>query len=88
MKQVFYTSFLRDVKKIRNKNIAQAVKDVIQLTSSCEHPSEIPNLKKLKEQRTAFRIRIDDYIIGLFIEQGTIYFATFDHRSRIYHNFP
>ncbi len=88
MNQIFYTSFLRDIKKIRNKTIAQAIEDVILLTSVCKTTAEIPNLKKLKGHKTAFRIRIDNYRIGLFIENETLYFAAFDHRSHLYRRFP
>lgn len=88
MKQVFYTSFERDLKKIRDKSIAQAVKDFIELTVLCKSPSEIPHLVKIKGHRTAYRFRINNYRIGLFIEDDTLYFSAFDHRKNIYKRFP
>jgi mRNA interferase RelE/StbE len=88
MKQVFYTSFDRDLKKIRDRAIARAVKDFIELTSLCNSISEIPNLVKIKGHKTAYRFRINDYRIGMFIENGTLYFSIFDHRKNIYKRFP
>lgn len=88
MKQVFYTSFERDLKKIRDKSIAQAVKDFIELTALCKSSSEIPHLVKIKGHKTAYRFRINNYRIGLFIEDDTLYFSAFDHRKNIYKRFP
>jgi hypothetical protein len=53
MNQVFYTSFERDLKKIKDKSVAQAVKDFIDLTAICTSSAEIPNLVKLKGHKTA-----------------------------------
>ena len=88
MNQVFYTAFERDLKKIKDKSVAQAVKDFIELTSLCKSMNDIPNLVKLKGHKTAYRFRINDYRIGLFIEQNTICFSAFDHRRKIYTRFP
>ena len=88
MKQVFYTSFQRDLKKIRDKSIAQAVKDFIELTSLCNSTSEIPHLVKMKGHKTAYRFRVNNYRIGLFIENNTLYFSACDHRKNIYKRFP
>ena len=88
MNQIFYTSFNRDLKKIRDKSVAQAVKDFIELTSLCNSISEIPNLIKLKGHKSAYRFRINDYRLGLFIERDTIFFSAFDHRQKIYKRFP
>jgi mRNA interferase RelE/StbE len=88
MDQIFYASFNRDLKKIRDKSIAQAVKDFIELTSFCKSINEIPNLVKLKGHKSAYRFRINNYRLGLFIEQEIIYFSAFDHRKKIYKRFP
>jgi len=88
MNQVFYTSFHRDLKKIRDKAIAQAVKDFIEYTSLCNSTSDIPHLVKMKGHKTAYRFRINNYRVGLFIENDTLFFAAFDHRKNIYKRFP
>lgn len=88
MNQVFFTSFDRDLKKIRDKSIAKAVQDFIELTSLCSTMLEITGLVKLKGHKSAYRFRINDYRLGMFIENDTIYFAAFDHRKTIYKRFP
>jgi len=88
MNQVFFTSFARDIKKIRDKSVAKSVQDFIEVTSTCTLVSEIPDLVKLKGHKTAYRVRIHNYRLGLFIENDTLYFAAFDHRKSIYKRFP
>jgi mRNA interferase RelE/StbE len=88
MNQVFYTSFYRDIKRIKNKGLAEAVKDFLELTSLSGSISGIPNIVKIKGHKTAYRFRVNEYRIGFFFEDNTIYFAAFDHRKNIYKRFP
>jgi mRNA-degrading endonuclease RelE of RelBE toxin-antitoxin system len=44
----------------------------------------IRNLKKLKAQGSHYRIRMGDYRLGLVIEEDTVCFVRFLHRSEIY----
>jgi hypothetical protein len=53
MNQVFFTSFNRDLKKIRDKSIANSVKDFIEFTATCSTIVEIPGLVKLRGHKTA-----------------------------------
>jgi len=46
------------------------------------------NLKKLKGFKTAYRIRVGDYRIGLFISNDTVEFARVVHQKDIYKVFP
>jgi mRNA interferase RelE/StbE len=61
---------------------------VIELTQSAETLAEIPNLKKLQGFKSAYRIRIGDYRIGIFIDGNTIQFARVLNRKEIYKYFP
>ena len=65
-------------------DIANAVEQVKQ----AEGMSSIVNLKKLKGFKTAYRIRIGDYRIGVFIDGDTVEFARVVHRKDIYKLFP
>lgn len=55
---------------------------------SIDSLDEIPNIKKLKGHKSAYRIRIGDYRLGFFFENTTIIFARFVHRKDIYKIFP
>ena len=50
---------------------------------------QFPNIKKLKCSNTAYRIRVGNYRIGLFIiTNDTIQFSRVLHRREIYRHFP
>jgi len=44
--------------------------------------------KKMKGDKTAFRIRIGKYRIGIYIVNGTVEFTRVLHRDKIYKYFP
>jgi mRNA interferase RelE/StbE len=49
---------------------------------------EMGNCKKMTSYKTAYRIKIEDYRIGLFYEKGIIDLTTVMHRKDIYRYFP
>jgi len=49
---------------------------------------KIPNTKKLKGHKSAYRTRVGDYRAGFFFENSTIFLARFLHRKDIYKIFP
>ena len=88
MEVVFTKRFSKQIDEISNNSLksklAQAVRNVMQASTL----QEIANLKKLKGYSTAYRIRIGDYRIGLFIEEQVATFAYLAHRKDIYSRFP
>jgi mRNA interferase RelE/StbE len=63
------------------------VKEIIQAVENAQHPYDINNFKKLKAEGDYCRIRLGDYRIGLKIEDDTVVFVRFLHRSEIYRYF-
>ncbi|MEI8202294.1 MAG: type II toxin-antitoxin system RelE/ParE family toxin [Bacteroidota bacterium] len=49
---------------------------------------DIKGLKKLTGYKNTYRIKMGDYRIGVFIENGIIEFARIAHRKDIYKVFP
>ena len=88
MQVEFLSQFNRDLDKIRAAHIKQAILRVIIRTESAQKISEIPNVKKLAGHRSAYRIRIGDYRIGIFVDGGVAQFARVIHRKDIYKLFP
>lgn len=88
MNYCFEASFERDFKKNRNKKLAAQIIEAVTNVGNAKKWQDIPNIKKLTGYKTAYRIRCNDYRIGIFIENGTATFAAFDHRSKIYKHFP
>lgn len=85
----FLRKFEKDLEKIDSQDVADRVLDLIQIVESAQALADIPNLKKLKGYANAFRVRIGDYRLGLFLaNDDTIEFVRFLHRKDIYKVFP
>jgi mRNA interferase RelE/StbE len=80
--------FQKQVENCNDKHIRSKILATIQAVIASENLNELPNLKKLTGYKIFYRIRLGNYRIGLVIEDKTIVFAAFDHRSDIYKYFP
>ena len=89
MKTTFLKSFLKDLDKLDTLEFVQSdVANAIENVEEVAKTTEIKNLKKLKGFKYAYRIKIHDYRIGVFIENGEVEFAHVVHRKDIYKVFP
>ena len=89
MKTIFLKSFEKDLLKIKlDDSVKLSLKDCIDFVENCNNYTEIKNLKKLRNFKFAYRIKLGDYRIGVFIENNTIEFARILHRKEIYKYFP
>jgi mRNA interferase RelE/StbE len=61
---------------------------VIDEVEAASSVREIRNIKKLKGHRAAYRVRVGDYRIGLFVSEGSALFAAVLPRKDIYRKFP
>ena len=84
----FEKAFVKDFRKLKNKELASSILEAIKQVSEAASSNEIINLKKLSGYKSAFRIRIGDYRIGVIIEKNTVTFVAFAHRKEIYNRFP
>jgi mRNA interferase RelE/StbE len=85
----YLPSFIRDLKALKKAPIFNTIKSfVFEEIPSFDRLDQISNLKKLKGNDNAYRVRVGDYRIGMFIENDTITFARVQHRREIYRNFP
>ena len=88
MKVEFKKSFLKELKKLKNKSLKNLIVDAIIQVESAENIAHIKNLKKLTGYEVYYRIRVGDYRIGVKIENEVVYFVAFEHRKDIYRRFP
>jgi len=80
--------FKKQVDLCTDLSIRMQIGKIFQEIASAEKLSEIKHLKKLKGSKNSFRIRLGNYRIGILIQNDTVIFAAFDHRSDIYKYFP
>ena len=88
MKLLIDKSFEKDTDKLNDQKLLQSIAECIDLILKVGKLSDIPNCKKLKGSKNAYRIRIGDYRIGFIFEKQTIELIRFLHRSVIYTFFP
>jgi mRNA-degrading endonuclease RelE of RelBE toxin-antitoxin system len=89
MKTEYKPSFLKDLKALKSTSSFETIK-ALAFTEIPNLPKfeEIGNLKKLKGDENAYRIRIGDYRLGIFFDGETVIFARVLHRKDIYRYFP
>ncbi len=88
MKVEFSRKFSQDLDKITVKSVKQSLIKIIEFLEKADTLENFPGIKKLKGHRSAYRIRIGDYRLGLFYEKGIILLARFLNRKDIYKSFP
>jgi len=88
MKVEFLSKFNKDLEKLDVEHVRNATIKAISIVEKAKQLSDIPNIKKLTGHRSAYRIKIGDYRIGLFIEGDVAEFARIHHRKDIYTIFP
>ncbi len=88
MKVEFLKKFSKDIDGINLKSVKLNGIKIIELMESANSLDGIPNTKKLKGHKSAYRTRVGDYRLGFFFENATISLARFVHRKDIYKFFP
>jgi mRNA interferase RelE/StbE len=88
MKVLFEASFARDLKRIRDKQLKQRIREAIDEVKEAAKPDEVRGLRKLQGHQSYCRIRLGDYRIGLEIVDAEVVFVRVLHRKEIYRYFP
>ena len=85
---LYEQAFLRDIKKIRDQKISDNLAKIIKEIKQTNDLSALDNIKKLKGHPSAFRIKVNDYRLGFFFENGHVIMVRFLNRKDIYKFFP
>jgi len=88
MNTQFKESFAKDLRKIRDKDLLNRAKAVIEAVEQVQGLGQIPNLEPPKSWSKYYRIRVGDYRVGLAVEGDVVTFVRFLHRKDIYKYFP
>ena len=89
MKTEYLPSFTKDLKKLKKTSIYSEIKTLVfQTIPDYQNLTQIKNLKKIKGHNNAYRIKVGDYRIGIFIKKETITFSRVLHRRDVYRYFP
>jgi mRNA interferase RelE/StbE len=88
MQVEFLSRFNKDIDRIHLKSVKKSILAVIEEAKNANSPSQLKNIKKLTGFKSAYRIRIGEYRIGIFIEDNKAQFARVLNRKEIYRFFP
>ncbi len=88
MKVEFKKSFIRDLKKLKNKSLHQRLAEKIEQVEQTDSLLSVTSLEKIKGVDDYYRIRIGNYRVGLKLNNDTVLFVRFLHRKEIYRYFP
>ena len=88
MNVAFRKSFVRDLKKIKDRRILDRVDEVIKRVEAAVSLQNITELKKLSGEGKYYRIRMGDFRIGLVWNDGVVEFVRCLSRRDIYRKFP
>src|SRR5262249_17510934 len=88
VKVFFERSFLKDVEGIDEKGVRLQIENIISEIENAQQLNVLHHLKKIKGHKSAYRIRIGNYRLGLFYEDHTAIFYRILYRKDIYKYFP
>ncbi len=88
MEVIITRQFAKDVEKELNKTYQLKLADIIKQLQTATALQEIQNVKKLKGHKSAYRIKMDDYRIGLIFKEQQLLLSRVMNRKEIYRYFP
>lgn len=81
-------SYLRAIKKIKNIDLFLNLNLIVENIEKAATFAEVKNVKKLSGFSNCYRIKIDNYRIGIVLEDNKVVLVQFLHRKDIYKKFP
>ena len=88
MKVEYTDRFSKDIDKISDKALMKSIDETLAKVKHAKNIHDLSNVKKIKGHATAYRIRIGDYRIGIYIIDNIVIFVRVLHRKDIYKSFP
>ena len=88
MKVEFKSSFVKDLKPLKDQTLLARVRASIVAVEAAENLQNITSCKKLQGADNHCRLRVGDFRIGLVVENDVVIFVRFLSRGDIYKYFP
>jgi mRNA-degrading endonuclease RelE of RelBE toxin-antitoxin system len=84
----FHARFSKDIDKLKEIQLRNALEELIILLENVSTLHEIPDVKKLKGATNAYRIKLGSYRVCFFYDKGVISLARVLQRKDVYKYFP
>ena len=88
MNTAFRKTFARDLKKIKDHDLLERIRKVIEGVERADDLQGISNLKKISGTANFYRIRVGEYRIGTVVEGDKVDFVRCLPRRDLYRFFP
>ena len=88
MKLLYDKSFLKDLDKLKNKQVKTKIFSFIETIKKSDSLSGISNIKKMMGYQDFYRYKISSYRLGFQYIDKTIILIVIKHRKDIYKRFP
>ena len=84
----FRTSFVRDLKKLKDAKVRNRVRKAIEAVEEADSLADLPDVQKMSGSSGYYRVRIGSHRIGLAVEGDEVEFVRVLDRKDIYRYFP
>lgn len=84
----FKSSFVRCIKKVRDKRIKALIKETILEIEKADSLSDIPRLERLTSSEPFFKIKKHSYRFGSKIKDSIVVLIKFGSHENFYNDFP
>jgi len=88
VKVEYRNSFLKDIKKIKDKKVKDLIESTILEAKAANNINEINNCERLTSKGKFYKIKHPPYRFGVHIDKGIIEFIKFGTRENFYSDFP
>lgn len=88
MRIKYEKSFLKDLRKINERDVKQKIEETISIIKVSKTIPKNSSLKKIQGHQSAYRLKINNYRLGFFLENDIIIFVRCLNRKDIYKYFP
>lgn len=84
----YRSSFLKDIKKIKDKKVKELIESVILNVKAAQNIENIHGCERLSSKGKYYKLKYPPYRIGVYIDKGIVEFIKFGTRENFYRNFP
>lgn len=88
MKLLYDKSFLKDLDKLKDKQVKTKIFSFIETVKKTDSLSGISNIKRMTGYKDFYRYKISSYRLGFQYVNKTVILIVIKHRKDIYKRFP
>lgn len=88
MRVEFRKTFKQDLRDIKDRKFLDRIRAAIEEVESANSLIEVRNVKAIQGHENYYRIRVGDFRLGLYLDNGVVAFVRVLHRKEMYRYFP